>query len=409
MFRLNELEKTTFKYHLIFSVLNGVLNGGLVLQEIIVRKTLHSSNLVVTFVTMVWPVSNLFSIYWGEYIEGKKDRGNLFLIAGFFGRLSLILTLFVKTGGHLLLLLLLVYSFNAFIIPVQNSIFQFNYREKVRGILFGFSQSVYSLALLSTSLIFGKLLDYKEQLFRPLFVFIGILGFFAILALKKIRIRTLPVRKRRTKSNFLVKPIIVTLQEFRENKAFLLYEIAFFIYGIGYLSVLPIIPQFLVNKLKMTYTQISIGRVVIAQLGIALLAPLSGFVQGLINPLVFSGLSFLILGFYPILLAFSIFQGIMDPIRFVYIAFAVFSIGMAGVMITWTLGSIYFARGKDAALHQSVHVTLTAFRGLIAPPLGYFLMTRFSDTVGFFNASFMFFVGAVIMFITYWKYKNYER
>jgi len=409
MFRLNELEKTTFKYHLIFSMLNGALNGGLVLQEIIVRKTLHSSNLIVTFVTMVWPVSNLFSIYWGEYIEGKKDRSNLFLIAGFFGRLSLILTLFVKTGGNFLLLLLLVYSFNAFIIPVQNSIFQFNYREKVRGVLFGFSQSVYSLSLLLTSLIFGKLLDYNEQLFRPLFVFIGILGFFAILALKKIKVAALPERKRRTKSNFLVKPIIVTLQEFRENKPFLLYEIAFFIYGIGYLSVLPIIPQFLVNKLKMTYTQISIGRVVIAQLGIALLAPLSGFVQSLINPLVFSGFSFLILSFYPVLLAFSIFQGIMDPIKFVYIAFAVFSIGMAGVMITWTLGSIYFARGKDAALHQSVHVTLTAFRGLIAPPLGYFLMTRFSDTVGFFNASLMFFVGAVIMFVTYWKYKNYER
>ncbi|MCK4226565.1 hypothetical protein KAX29_06720, partial [candidate division WOR-3 bacterium] len=89
MIKLNPLEKSTFVNHLIFSSLNGIFFGGLMLQEIIARKTLLSSNLVVTFVTMVWPVANLFSIYWGEYLEGRKDRKNLFFIAGILGRLSL--------------------------------------------------------------------------------------------------------------------------------------------------------------------------------------------------------------------------------------------------------------------------------------------------------------------------------
>ncbi len=408
MLKLNSLERETFINHLIFSSLNGIVFGGLMLQEIIARKTLLSSNLVVTFVTMVWPVANLFSIYWGEYLEGRKDREKLFLIAGILGRISLILTFFVRTGEHFVLLLLLIYSFNAFIIPVQNSVFQFNYRKKNRGVLFGFSQSVYASFLLITSFLFGKVLDYNEILYKPLFAIIGIFGFLGILALRKIKV-DIPEVVREGKSHPVISPIITTIYEFRKSKSFLWYEIGFMVYGFGYLMILPIIPQFLVNKLSMTYTQISIGKVIIANAGIALFAPLAGFIHKRLNPLIFSGLSFIVLGFYPILLNFSIFQNIMDPVIFVYLAFGVFSIGMAGVFTNWQLGSIYFARERDSAMLQSVHVTLTAIRGLFAPLLGYFLMSRFSDTTGFVWSSTMFFLASIIMFIAYNKCKDYLK
>jgi len=405
MIKLNPLEKSTFVNHLIFSSLNGILFGGLMLQEIIARKTLLSSNLIITFLTMVWPVANLFSIYWGEYLEGKKDRGNLFLIAGLLGRLSLVFTFFIQTGTHFVLLLLLIYSFNALIIPIQNSIFQFNYRKEIRGVLFGCSQTAYTLFLLMTSFLFGKMLDYNEVLYKPLFASVGILGFLGMLALRKIKV-DIPKCTKDAKSHPVISPMITTAYEFRNNKPFLWYEIGFMVYGFGYLMILPIIPQFLVDKLGMTYTQISIGKIMIANAGIALFAPLAGFIQGRLNPMIFSGLSFMILGFYPLLLNLSAFQNIMDPVNFVYLAFAVFGIGMVGVMINWSLGSIYFARERDSAMLQSVHVTLTAIRGLTAPLLGYFLMSRFSDTAGFIGSSIMFFLGSIIMFTSYIKFRD---
>ncbi|TEU00383.1 MAG: MFS transporter [Candidatus Stahlbacteria bacterium] len=408
MLKLNSLEKNTFKNHLIFSATNGIVFGGLMLQDIIARKTLLSSNLVVTFVTMVWPVANLFSIYWGEYLQGRKDRRTLFLIAGFLGRLSLILTFFVHTGKHFVLLLLLVYSFNAFIIPVQNSIFQFNYRKKNRGILFGLSQTAYALFLLIASFLFGRVLDYNEFLFRPLFAAVGLFGYLGILALRRIKVE-IPEIVKGAKSHPVVSPIITTIYEFRNNKPFLWYEIGFMVYGFGFLMVLPIIPQFLVNKLGMTYTQISIGKVIIANAGIALFAPVAGFIHKRLNPIIFSGLSFIILGFYPLLLNLSIFQNFMEPVNFVYLSFGVFSIGMTGVFINWQIGSIYFARGKDSAMLQSVHVTLTAIRGLFAPLLGYFLMSKFSDSIGFVSSSIMFFLASIIMFITYIRCREYLK
>lgn len=408
MLKLNYLEKSTFLNHLLFSATNGMVFGGLMLQEIIARKTLLSSNLVVTFVTMVWPVANLFSIYWGEYLQGRKDRRALFLIAGLLGRLSLALTFFVHTGKHFVLLLLLVYSFNAFIIPVQNSIFQFNYRKKNRGILFGFSQTAYALFLIIASFIFGRVLDYNEFLFRPLFAAVGLFGYLGILALRRIKVE-IPEIVKGAKSHPIVSPIITTIYEFRNNKPFLWYEIGFMVYGFGYMIMLPIIPQFLVNKLGMTYTQISIGKVMIAFSGIALLAPLAGSIQERLNPIIFSGLSFLVLGFYPILLNLSIFQNFMEPVNFVYLSFVIFSIGMAGVFINWQIGSIYFARGKDSAMLQSVHVTLMAIRGLFAPLLGYFLMSKFSDSIGFVSSSIMFFLASIIMFITYTRCREYLK
>ncbi|MCK4322470.1 MFS transporter [candidate division WOR-3 bacterium] len=408
MLKLNSLEKSTFLNHLLFSATNGIVFGGLMLQEIIARKTLLSSNLVVTFVTMVWPVANLFSIYWGEYLQGRKDRRVLFLIAGLLGRLSLALTFFVHTGKHFVLLLLLVYSFNAFIIPVQNSIFQFNYRKKNRGILFGFSQTAYALFLIIASFLFGKVLDYNEFLFRPLFAAVGLFGYLGILALRRIKVE-IPEIVKGAKSHPVVSPIITTIYEFRNNKPFLWYEIGFMIYGIGYMIMLPIIPQFLVNKLGMTYTQISIGKVMIAFSGIALLAPLAGSIQERLNPIIFSGLSFIILGFYPLLLNLSIFQNFMEPVNFVYLSFVIFSIGMAGVFINWQIGSIYFARRKDSAMLQSVHVTLTAIRGLFAPLLGYFLMSKYSDSIGFVSSSIMFFLASIIMFITYIRCREYLK
>jgi len=408
MLKLNTLEKETFINHLFFSATNGIVFGGLMLQEIIARKTLLSSNLIVTFVTMVWPVANLFSIYWGEYLQGRQEREKLFLIAGILGRISLVLIFFVHTGKHFVLLLLLVYSFNAFIIPVQNSIFQFNYRKKNMGVLYGISGTAYAVFLLLSSFIFGRFLDYNEMLFKPLFAIVGVFGYLGILALRRIPV-DIPEMVKDAKSHPVISPIITAVYEFRNNKPFLWYEIGFMIYGFGYMMVLPIIPQFLVNKLGMTYTQISIGKVMIAYSGVALFSPLAGFIHKKLNPIIFSGLSFIVLGFYPLLINLSIFQNISDPVLFVYIGFGIFSIGMAGVFINWQIGSIYFAKERDSAMLQSVHVTLTAIRGLFAPLLGYFLMTRFSDTTGFITSSIMFFLASIIMFITFMKYRDYLR
>jgi len=54
-----------------------------------------------------------------------------------------------------------------------------------------------------------------------------------------------------------------------------------------------------------------------------------------------------------------------------------FGIAMSFILISWSIGSMYFAGREDAAMYQSVHVTLTGVRGLIAPALGFMIMKLF--------------------------------
>lgn len=404
MFKLNSIEKETFKYHIIFSLFNGILNGGLILQEIILKKKFLSSNAVVTIAVMLWPVSNIFSIYWGYYLEHIEERRKLFYVAGIFGRLPLLLSIFVNEGFQLLPILFITYFFNAFIIPVQNTIFQRNYSEKKRTILFGISTSVYSIFTLITSTVIGKILDINEGSFGIIYILCGISGFISLIFLSRIKINEQKLKKKEKFS--AIKPIVNMVNEFKVNRDFLQFEVAFTIYGMGILLVLAVIPQFLVNKIQMNYTEISFVRVFLLHSVFAIFMPLSAYMNKFIHPIGITGVSYFLLFIFSTFLGFIPYQTIIPLKILVVIAFFIYAISMTGVEITWSLGSIYFTRGHDAIVHQSIHVTLTAIRGLLAPPLGLLIMNKVNDLSAFLTGSFFFLIASFVMFALYRKMKR---
>ncbi len=404
MLKLNQIERETFKYHLLFSLFNGILNGGLALQEIILKKKFISPNTVITIAVMLWPVSNLFSIYWGYYLEHIEDRKKLFYLAGFLGRLPLALSIFVKEGYQLLPILFITYFFNSFIIPVQNTIFQKNYTEKKRNILFGISISVYSIFTLITSTIIGKLLDMNEGAFGIIYLLCGLSGFLSLIFLSKIKINEKKIKKVEKFSIF--SPIMNMIKEFRENRNFLQFEIAFTIYGMGILLVLAIIPQFLVNKINMNYSEISFVRVFMLHLVFAIFMPLSGYLNRYIHPIGLTGFSYFLLFIFSTSIGFIPYQTLFPAKSLVVLVFFIYAVAMTGVEITWYLGSIYFTRGKDAIVHQSIHVTLTAIRGLLAPPLGLLIMSKVNDLAAFLTGSLFFLISSFVMLNLYRKIKR---
>uniref|UniRef100_A0A7C4YDS2 MFS transporter n=1 Tax=candidate division WOR-3 bacterium TaxID=2052148 RepID=A0A7C4YDS2_UNCW3 len=397
MLRLNEVEKKTFKYHLLFSLFNGILNGGLSLQEIILKKKFNSPNSIVTIAVMLWPLSNLFSIYWGYHLENIEERKKLFYIAGIFGRLPLLLSIFINNGGQLLPILFITYFFNAFIIPVQNTIFQRNYTNERRNLLFGLSLSVYSIFTLISSTIIGKLLDMNDKFFGIIYGLCGFSGFISLLFLSRIEINE---RKNNKKREFkLLQPVLNMINEFKENNQFLQFEIAFTIYGMGILLILAVIPQFLVNKIKMSYSEISFVRVFLLNIVFSIFMPLSGYLNRYVHPIKITGISYFFLFIFSTLLGLTPYQNIFSVKGMVIFSFIIYAIAMAGVEMTWYLGSIYFAKDKDAVVHQSIHVSLTAVRGLLAPPLGLFIMSRFNDLSAFLTGSFFFLVSSIVMLL----------
>ena len=377
--KLNNIEKKTFTLLLQVAFFTGFINSASHLQDIIAKKTLHAPDWQITLLVMLWPISNLFSICWGKILEQSKTIAKYLIISGLVGRLVLILMLWVNNYYDYLLILVVFFSFNGLIIPATNSIYQINIRPVNRGIMFGYTASLTTLITLIVSYIVGRILDSNESLFRVFFAIVGILGCYCSFLLAWIKIEKKNfVHQKIDWSKLFLSPIKRTFEVLKKNRDFAIFQRNFFIYGIGFLIITPIIPKYLVEILKLSYTYSFVGKVVIAQIPIMILAPIAGKVFDKQNPAHFSSFVFAMLSLYPLLLLFSsFFIGSNAAIYLTYIAFFLYGIAMSGILISWSIGSMYFAGDEDAAMYQSVHVTLTGVRGLIVPGIGFVIMKLF--------------------------------
>jgi predicted MFS family arabinose efflux permease len=136
-----------------------------------------------------------------------------------------------------------------------------------------------------------------------------------------------------------------------------------------------------------------------------LLSPLIGRLHDRQHPFRFISASFGLLMAFPVLIVISsLWQGMpVVPVVIVFLAYTIFGIAMTGVNIAWNMGSIYYAGDQDASIYQSVHVTLTGIRGLIAPALGYALLKIFGLTAVFVVAAGFLCTASVI------SYRDYKR
>ena len=117
MLKLNSSEKKTFLLLVIAGFLNGFIISTFQIQDVIAKKALHSLNWQITILVMLWPISNIFSIWWGKILEHSRSISKYFVLTAIVGRLVLIFMLFVNNYYQYLGILIVLFSFNALISP----------------------------------------------------------------------------------------------------------------------------------------------------------------------------------------------------------------------------------------------------------------------------------------------------
>jgi hypothetical protein len=157
--KLNKLEQKTFILLLAAAFFNGFVQSGFQMQDIIGKKALGCLDWQVTVLVMLWPLSNLISVFWSKLLERSRSVAVFFLLIGFIGRLILISMLWVTDFYSYLLILVVVFSFNSLLSPAQNTIYQANIRVQNRGALFGYVSSIQTLVMVSVGYIAGTVLD----------------------------------------------------------------------------------------------------------------------------------------------------------------------------------------------------------------------------------------------------------
>jgi MFS family permease len=402
-------ERTDLRKLLIGTGLNGFVASIGSYQDIIAKKALHATDWQVALLAMVWPVAIFFSIWWGQLIERAEHKARLFNLVAFGGRLVLVFGLWITGFYHLLLILLVVYSFNGLLMPLQNSLLQSNFRAGSRGRVFGWITSIATAVTLVLSLVAGRLLDHHEAWFRQLFVILGILGFVGIITLARIPFRPRPEGEPCESDacrNYLIGPLIRAYETLRGNPEFARFELSFFIYGIGYIMLDAVMPHYLVTDLRIDYTTALFGKGVLAQAGVLFLSPWAGKKLDRISPMLFTAISMGLVCFYPLTLFASSWLLRGWAIRITLLAYFFLGIAMTGLNVSWNISTIHFAGRNDASMYQGVHVTLNSLRGMMAPFIGYFLLTALGMRYVFVAVFLLF---ATAMYISGREYLKAKR
>lgn len=406
------LEKRTFKLHLISQFFNGFSLGLLLLQDIILKKSLNGSDFDVMILALFISSAFLLSIYGSEIINRSASRAKTIMMFGFAAKcFLLILPLFDSPSFYIFCLVIMAFLDNM-MLSSWNIVFKHNYTEKKRSKLYSYAVAVQISMILVVSTIFGNFLDINPNLYKIMFPVAGIFGMITYYNLAKMISMSMDDysgRNKPAKSKFtlrlfkdiLVLPLRDTARIFTQNKPFLRFETFFFLYGVGFMILTPAVPVFLVDGIHLSYSPISFAKGLVFHTTLILFTPLMGKYHGTGNPTKFCGYIFIILSLYPLILISSKYTGALgitlDKTTIVYISHFFFGLAMSGVGIAWSLSSIYFATAGRVANYQAVHITLSGVRGLFAPALGYFIMKVFAIEYTFFLAALLLITGGILM------------
>lgn len=414
------IEKKTFALHLLCQFFNGLVAGIIVIQEIILKKSLSGTDFEVALLIYLTSISFLFSIYGSEIINRTSNKPRTLFILGAFGRGALILIPLFDNVWFYIFVISFMFVVDALLLPAWNFIFKHNYTDQNRSKLYSYASSFATLVLLVASIIAGFMLDENNQIYKLIFPIAGIGGILYYYYMSRIMklgiqaesqegisIRTI---NKKLLKDILILPIRNSLRICKEDKRFFKFEVNFFLYGMAFMILAPAIPIFLVDYLNLDYTPISIAKGFIFHGALILATPFMGKILGINNPTKFCGIVFLILVSVPLLMLGSdlILHGgfFLQPVDLIYIAFFVFGVAMSGVTIAWNLGSIYYAPHTEVANYQAVHITLTGLRGSFAPMLGYFVIELFSIEANFILSAVLFALGGVGMLVEHRKTKK---
>jgi len=394
-----ELERTTARRYYLGTVFQGVWTTAQFLFPFVLAKSLSAPGWLVTLSVLMETSGMVLGIYWGQFM-GTGYRRRVLFWGGLAGRLVVVTALLVTTPGQFVLMLAAVYLFISIIYPAQNSILQENIRAERRGEVFGRGAFIQHSVAAACSLAVGHFLDRDPMSFQWIFPVIGVLGFGYPLALATLpRPATPPTDPgagppappaSRSLAGAILQPFLDARDTFRRDRAYLWYQINFTLYGIAFIMLVPVVPLYLTRELQLEYGDIANARILIGSLGIALLGPVMGRLMDRLHPTRLCALAFGWVVMYPLILALGPEVLGLTPVQTAYLAFAIYSVGMAGVNVTWNVGSIAFAPPGKGGHYQGIHVAMVGIRGVLAPILGFVLLETIGYRAAFIAAAGLF-------------------
>ncbi len=381
--RLEPNERQTFKYHFIFTTLEGLVFGTSLMNEYVFLRSLKGTEFLVGLLFLLSMVVYITLIVFNEVTRRIADKKKLIRITALITRLPLLLfLLFPSYVNHenapllhfaFLAILFFYYLGTAITLPTINLLLKHNYRNNNFGRLYGYATTANKIATLSATMFFGFLLDVDFFVFRWFYPAIGILGTIGFYSLSGVPFVSEVVEIKEKLWLSIKKSFGRMLGILKNDRPFLHFQMAYFAYGIAFMITATVITFFLESHLSLSYSVIS-GYKTMAGVVTVLMLPLAGIWMDKLDQRRFGSFMF----FFMLLYVAGIMMTDFFPQSFlignnevyVMLIFAFVSFGLFNAFgtLSWNVSSAYFSDDlKTVGDYQAVHITLTGVRSLFAP------------------------------------------
>ena len=416
------VERRTFNLHFFYSVIEGVILGVLALNEFVFIKSLYGSNYQLGVLFQFSMVVFIFLVFINEFIKRTKNKKRLLRLTGIFTRLPLAFLIFFPTNPetlqgsstyhYLFLFIFFIYYFgNVVVYPLINLFLKKQYSHENFGKLYGLASSANKIVMLIATFIYGLLLDVDNYAFRYVFVAVAILGIISIYLLSLIEFSE-QLQERKDRFMESIRKSIKTMQTIlKGNKPYLHFEMGFMFYGFSFMITVTVITIFLERALHLNYSSVAFYKNAYNILAIILL-PYTGKLLGKIDPRKFAVITFGSLAlfiFFIMLTEYFPYHTTVKGIEIypmLVVAYLFYGVFAATMALLWFIGSAYFCKPEEAGDYQSVHLSLTAARAMIAPLFGVFFYELVGFTGTFLLAFFSLLFGIALM---YWSYNRDKK
>jgi len=418
--KLTISESKTFKLHLIYSILEGVVLGVLALNEFVFIRSINGSSYQLGFLFQFSMIVFLFLIFVNEFVKRTKNKRRLLRIEGVLTRLPMFgIALFPHNPEsfsgdsiyhYIFLAIFLVYYLGHPIEkPLINLFLKNNYQHKNFGTLYGYATTINKVVMLVITFAYGLLLDIDNYAFIYVFPVVAFLSIVSIFVLSDISYEQKTILEPQISFYNSIKVSAKKMYLIiKNNHPYRHFEIGFMLYGFAFMTTVTVIYIFFDKELHLNYFSVAFYRNSYNIIAILTL-PFFGKLLGGLDPRKFGIITYLSLALYLFFLAitqyFPFYTTIFSvQIYYTLILYVLFHGFFASTMpLLWNIGSAYFCSDNDADTYQSIHLWLTGLRAVFAPLLGVYFFEMFGFT---FTFSIAIIALIIAIFVMKWSYKK---
>ena len=413
---INPEEKSVFRLHMLFSLIQGVITGAFALNEFVFIRDLLGTNYQMSMLFQFSALVFLASIFVNEFLRRIQNKKKMLRWAAIITHLPLIgIALFPMEGAvyhshavftYIFLAIFFAFYLNTIIIlPTINQMLKNSYSHDNFGKLYSYSSLMNKVVIMFSTLGFGFLLDWNNYSFVYVYPALAALGISSVFLLSKIPYSD-STTIRRTFWQASVHSLKNTLTILKTNKPYLHFEVGFMFYGFAWMVTTAVVTVYFNEVFKMNHATYGFYKNGYNLLAILLL-PYFGKLIGRIDPRKFGIYTFGSLLLYVVFIGLAeyfpaYFQ--MGKIRLYYtlfVAYGFYGVFAATMALLWFIGSSYFCKKEEAAQYQSIHLTLTGVRSLFSFQIGIALYQAMGYSFTFGIAALSLLLAVLLMIYSY--------